>query len=217
MDGVRISILPPAPGEGEGAGDDHTENTTPREQETSTSISNGPDEDDEELGCYHCREESPTGIIGRIVAVYRPSRPANRARDRPAMSSRLEIFAELGERCETAMMFMCMRLDDLFTSIPAERKGLFATARSPNESGSQNPTIDPAGGAGTETNYTHGDGNGVRGENGSQARDEQRLEVSIMKRLLGSRDTWKTRLKLVVAAILIVVVLVLVLKPKFAR
>ncbi|KAG0321407.1 hypothetical protein BGZ97_011405, partial [Linnemannia gamsii] len=53
------------------------------------------DEDDDEVGCYHCREESSTGFLGRVVAVYKPGQPANRARDRPASSRKLEIFTEV--------------------------------------------------------------------------------------------------------------------------
>ena len=185
-------------------------NTMPQRQEASMD---NPDEDDEEQGCFHCREECSSGTTGRIVAVYRPGRPANRARDRPAMSRRLEIFAELGERCETAMMLMCIRLDDLFMSIPAQKKTPLVTTRlSPDQGGggeggesSQDASTNVlAGEGGTETNDTRDPGR--HDQNGSQ--------TTIMKTLLGNRNAWKTRVKWIVAAILIVVVVVLVLKPK---
>ncbi|KAF9970160.1 hypothetical protein BGZ73_007219 [Actinomortierella ambigua] len=80
------------------------------------------DDDDDEVGVYHCREESIEGAPGRLVAIYRPARAANRARDIPARSCKLEIYAEIGERCETALMFMCSRLDDLFMSIPESKR-----------------------------------------------------------------------------------------------
>ncbi|KAG0262908.1 hypothetical protein BGZ95_003937, partial [Linnemannia exigua] len=92
------------------------------------------DDDDDEAGCYHCREESTTAFLGRIVAVYKPGRPANRARDRAATSRKLEIFTEVGERCETAMMLMCTRLDDLFMSIPATKRGSLVTSRTERSS-----------------------------------------------------------------------------------
>lgn len=106
------------------------ENPPLSEQESAIErATEGDDEDDDEVGCYHCREEGSTGFLGRIVAVYKPGRPANRARDRPASSRKLEIFTEVGERCETAMMLMCIRLDDLFMSLPAQKKGPFVTSR----------------------------------------------------------------------------------------
>ncbi|KAG0237371.1 hypothetical protein BGW41_000219 [Actinomortierella wolfii] len=80
------------------------------------------DDDDDDAGVYHCREESIDGVPGRLVAVYRPARAANRARDLPARSCKLEIYAEIGERCETVLMFMCTRLDDLFMSIPESKR-----------------------------------------------------------------------------------------------
>ncbi|KAG0235886.1 hypothetical protein BGW42_004532 [Actinomortierella wolfii] len=58
------------------------------------------DDGDDDAGVYHCREESIDGVPGRLVAVYRPARAANRARDLPARSCKLEIYAEIGERIE---------------------------------------------------------------------------------------------------------------------
>ncbi|KAF9095162.1 hypothetical protein BGX23_000938 [Mortierella sp. AD031] len=59
------------------------------------------DEDDEEARCYHCREESSTGFLGRIVAVYKPGRPADRARDRPA-SSLVAVEEEMAQRMDNS-------------------------------------------------------------------------------------------------------------------
>ncbi|KAI8351902.1 hypothetical protein B0O80DRAFT_454970 [Mortierella sp. GBAus27b] len=222
MGQVHISIDPPPVADGEeDTRDNPIENTRLTERDTLTPESNGVDEDDEEMGCYHCREECPSGTTGRIVAVFRPSRPANRARDRPAMSCRLEIFTELGERCETAMMLMCMRLDDLFMSIPAEKRGLFVPMSSSPAQGSstggdsQDRTTDPAGGVSVETNDVH---NHVVDEQSQTVPvGGRRLGASIRKHILGSRKTWKTRSKWIIAVILIVSVLVLVLKPKLSR
>ncbi|KAG0339514.1 hypothetical protein BG000_001942 [Podila horticola] len=110
---VRVAISP-----------DHTGATfdTPSVNDNEGRSIESDDDDDEELGAYHCREYSSDGITGRIVAIYRPGRLANRARDRPATSRKLEVFAEVGERCETAMMLMCARIDDLFMSIPDQKK-----------------------------------------------------------------------------------------------
>lgn len=200
------------------------------------------DEDDDEVGCYHCREEGSTGFLGRIVAVYKPGRPANRARDRPASSRKLEIFTEVGERCETAMMLMCTRLDDLFMSLPAQKKGPFVTSR-PVAVGSSNGGGGGGDGtasgqqqqattAGVNGNSNEADGGtgagGVVGEGGRATGDGPDLggpnapgldtsagaSISFTKRLIGTRRDWLFRLKWIIAAILIAVVLVLVLKPK---
>ncbi|KAF9360613.1 hypothetical protein BGX34_007667 [Mortierella sp. NVP85] len=210
MGHVHITIPPEPAAEREEEGGSSMGNTTSQRQE---ALTDDPDEDDEEQGCFHCREECSSGTTGRIVAVYRPGRPANRARDRPAMSRRLEIFAELGERCETAMMLMCMRLDDLFMSIPAQKKTPLMTTRlSPDRDG---------GGGGGESSQDAGT-NVLAGEGGTETNDtrdpvghdQNGPQTTIMKTLLGNRNAWKTRVKWIVAAILIVVVLVLVLKPK---
>ncbi|KAG0056054.1 hypothetical protein BGZ83_006491 [Gryganskiella cystojenkinii] len=170
-------------------------------------------DDDEELGCYHCREESPSGITGRIVAVYKPGRPANRARDRPATSRKLEIFTEVGERCETAMMLMCTRLEDLFLSIPDEKKGPFVSSNL-RQGGTtdDDAQLDGAVAEGEEGQPEE------NGETGVLADDSVRSTVSsisLKQRIKGTKASWRARLKWLVAAVLVAVVLVLVLKPKF--
>ncbi|KAG9064704.1 hypothetical protein KI688_002963 [Linnemannia hyalina] len=211
------------------------ENPPLSEQESAIDRARGDDnEDDDEVGCYHCREEGSTGFLGRIVAVYRPGRPANRARDRPASSRKLEIFTEVGERCETAMMLMCTRLDDLFMSLPAHKKGPFVTSRpvgagrssgDGTASGQQQQTTT-AGVNGNDNEAN--DGTGVVGEGGGATGDGVDLggptapglatssgaSIPFTKRLIGTRRDWLFRLKWIVAAILIAVVLILVLKPK---
>ncbi|KAF9900342.1 hypothetical protein EC991_007461 [Linnemannia zychae] len=195
------------------------------------------DDDDDEAGCYHCREESSTAFLGRIVAVYKPGRPANRARDRAASSRKLEIFTEVGERCETAMMLMCTRLDDLFMSIPATKRGSLVTSRIEvsNRSSSgdgtaggqqqqqqqQTATASTDGNLHGETGQGTGeDSLGVGGQRsnnsdqGGQPSLSPLSSVSFTKRLIGTRRDWLFRLKWIIAAILIAVVLVLVLKPK---
>ncbi|KAI1321084.1 hypothetical protein EDD11_008665 [Mortierella claussenii] len=188
------------------------------------------DFDAQEAGCYHCREESPNGVAGRIVAVYKPGHPANRARDRPATSRRLEIYAEVGERCETAMMLMCVRLDDLFMSIPDEKKGPLVSARTTAPaSGDASGDVEIATSAqvgedSLESQIAQGSedlrggavGTAAAGS-GAMASDDQRSELSAMKRLLLSRYTWRSWLKWVVATVLIAVVVVLILKPKFTH
>lgn len=202
----------------------------------NTSI-NGEDDDDEG-GCYHCREESSTGFLGRIVAVYKPGRPADRSRDRPASSRKLEFFTEVGERCETAMMLMCTRLDDLFMSLPAQKKGPFVMSRPVGGSSSGSGSEGAAGGQQQQTSTAAGvngnvneanEGAGARGGEGGATGDgldlgdqgalghtsnSSRTSVSFKTRFIGTRRDWLFRIKWIVAAILIVVVLVLVLKPK---
>ncbi|KAG0032788.1 hypothetical protein BGZ81_010073 [Podila clonocystis] len=171
------------------------------------------DDDDEEFGAYHCREYSSDGITGRIVAIYRPGRLANRARDRPATSKKLEFFAEVGERCETAMMIMCARIDDLFMSIPDQKKDPFVSLRS--EGGS-------SGGLGATAGSNHDPGDEATDRDASQhiyeieehAGEGQQVRVSILRRITGDRKTWKQWTKWVTAAVLIAVVVILVLKPK---
>jgi hypothetical protein len=195
------------------------------------------DEDDDEVGCYHCREESSTGFLGRVVAVYKPGQPANRARDRPASSRKLEIFTEVGERCETALMLMCTRLDDLFMSLPAQKKGPFVTSRPVGGSsssggdgaagGPHQQTATSSGVNGNINEASEGAGGGVGGEGGGSIGDgldlggqgaytttSSRTLILFKKKLIGTRRDWLFRLKWVVAAILIAVVLVLVLRPK---
>ncbi|KAG0295777.1 hypothetical protein BGZ96_011012 [Linnemannia gamsii] len=196
------------------------------------------EDDDDEVGCYHCREESSTGFLGRIVAVYKPGRPANRARDRPASSRKLEIFTEVGERCETAMMLMCTRLDDLFMSLPAQKKGPFVMSRPVGGSSSGGGGGDgAAGGQQQQTSTAAGmnghsngasEGTGAGGEGGATGdgldlgdqgalgptTNSSRISISFKKRFIGTRRDWLFRIKWIVAAILIAVVLVLVLKPK---
>ncbi|KAF8933547.1 hypothetical protein BGZ58_006268 [Dissophora ornata] len=225
LDQVLVTIPPTLGTDEEGVSVDLAtvpqENATLRERETAADIDNDQEDEDEELGCYHCREESSSGITGRVVAVYKPSRPANRARDRPAMSRKLEIYTELGERCETAMMLMCMRLDDLFMSIPDDRKGPFVSTRSsPGQGGGADA---PTGEGGAETNYAQGLGEGEGGANGSPAEGEggvnngQRSDVLVMKRILGGRNAWRLWLKWIIGVILIAVVVVLILKPKLTH
>ncbi|KAF8945537.1 hypothetical protein BGZ47_002482 [Haplosporangium gracile] len=212
------------------------ENLPLSEQESAIDrMMDDDDEDDDEVGCYHCREESSTGFLGRIVAVYRPGRPANRARDRPASSRRLEIFTEVGERCETAMMLMCIRLDDLFMSLPAQKKGPFVTSRSAGgggggidgTAGGQQQQITTAGVNGNINEANEGGIGGAEGEGGATGdgldqggtnvqslATSSRSSISFTKRLIGTRRDWLFRLKWVIAAVLIAVVLVLVLKRK---
>ncbi|KAF9960816.1 hypothetical protein BGZ72_005822 [Mortierella alpina] len=211
-----------------------TEGSMPQEPEISTHVdgiplsmqeatADGSDEDDEELGCYHCREESPSGAIGRIVAVYKPGRPADRARDRPATYRRLEIYTEVGDRCETAMMLMCTRLDDLFMSIPEEKKtGVFVSNHRSSEGVIANSTAiggpDSADGAAEGNNFgpENGEdaGRAARVE-GRVVASDQRSEISVLKRLFAGQYTWRSWLKWTVAAILIAVVVVL-LKTKMS-
>ncbi|CAO3566628.1 unnamed protein product [Mortierella alpina] len=188
------------------------------------ATADGSGEVDEELGCYHCREESPSGAIGRIVAVYRPGRPANRARDRPATSRRLEIYAEVGDRCETAMMLMCTRLDDLFMSIPEEKKNgvfLFNNGGSDGALGHGSPVgrSDSPEVAAERNNLGRESGEDIgvatRPEDRELASD-QRSEISMFKRLFAGRYTWRAWLKWTVAAILITVVVALIIKPKIS-
>ncbi|KAG0293658.1 hypothetical protein BGZ98_002090, partial [Dissophora globulifera] len=232
MNDVRINIPSASADNTDSAPSDSVtlphENATLSEQEIVADLITDRDDEDEELRCYHCREESPEGVTGRIVAIYRPGRPANRARDRPAVSRRLEIFAELGERCETAMMLMCMRLDDLFMSIPDEKKGPFIPARTSLGQGSGGEVLNggteaAAVAAGDEnheggnTQSQHPEGAESRGEDqaGVLAINDQRSEVSVMKRILGNRKSWKARIKWTIGAVLIAVVIVLILRPKF--
>ncbi|KAF9208179.1 hypothetical protein BGZ49_009576, partial [Haplosporangium sp. Z 27] len=141
------------------------------------------EDEDEETGCYHCREENSIGVTGRIVAVYRPGRPANRARDRPASSPKLEIFTELGERCETVMMLMCVRLDDLFMSIPDEKKGPFVSPGGRGLDGSPNDSNPQHGNDVEGTTITTGE-NGTEG--GAVIDGDNQSELSAFKRILGS-------------------------------
>ncbi|KAF9163525.1 hypothetical protein DFQ26_002449 [Actinomortierella ambigua] len=105
----------------------HSHNNDVHYEEEDDDDDNDTDDDDE-VGVYHCREESIEGVPGRLVAVYRPARAANRAQDLAARSCKLEIYAEIGERCETALMFMCSRLDDLFMAIPESKPTTTKTA-----------------------------------------------------------------------------------------
>lgn len=183
-----------------------------------------PDEEDdeyEELGCYHCREESPSGVTGRIVAVYRPGRPANRSRDRPATSRKLEIYTELGERCETAMMLMCTRLDDLFMSVPEQKKGPFiARSRQERPSTEGGPEAGPVDSEGFEIGDEQERGEsleaGLAAEQSTHT-SQSLQSTSLKQRIVGSKAAWKTRIKWIVAAVLIAVVAVLVFKPKFSH
>ncbi|KAF9098697.1 hypothetical protein BGX27_000748 [Mortierella sp. AM989] len=221
MDHVRITIPPipsaetnspidlPAP-EPPSLGD----SVPLSEQEVAIDTEN--DEGDE-AGCYHCREENSIGITGRVVAVYRPGRLANRARDRPAASPKLEIYTELGERCETALMLMCVRLDDLFMLIPDAKKGPFVP--SPGHEGYRGESIERST-DGTNTQQ----GNNAEGFNSASnyvgidtIDGDNRSEMSALKRLLGRRGAWKAWLKWFVAAILIAVVVILVLKSKVSN
>ncbi|KAF9284939.1 hypothetical protein BGZ68_004290 [Mortierella alpina] len=197
----------------------------PLSVQEATADSNS--EEDEELGCYHCREESPSGAIGRIVAVYKPGRPANRARDRPATSRRLEIYTEVGDRCETAMMLMCTRLDDLFMSIPEDKKkGVFVSNNGGSEVTAINDLPGGEGGGGDSTGDAterNNFGREIGEEVGVATRPEdrvlasdQRSEISMLKRLFAGQYTWRSWLKWTVAAILIAVVVILVLKPKIS-
>ncbi|KAF9925819.1 hypothetical protein FBU30_004468 [Linnemannia zychae] len=191
------------------------------------------DDDDDEAGFYHCREESSTGFLGRIVAVYKPGRPANRARDRPASSRKLEIFTEVGERCETALMLMCTRLDDLFMSLPVQkREQMFVTSRAGagHSSGSRDGTasggqsLSTAAGVNgnvfdgsnepTEGEQERGDGLDLGGQDRHGQTSAPTFSVLLKKRLVGTPRDWLFRFKWIIAAILITVVLVLVLKPK---
>ncbi|KAF8976337.1 hypothetical protein BGZ46_008340 [Entomortierella lignicola] len=172
------------------------------------------EDEDEETGCYHCREENSIGVTGRIVAVYRPGRPANRARDRPASSPKLEIFTELGERCETVMMLMCVRLDDLFMSIPDEKKGPFVSPGGRGQDGSPNDSNPQHGNDVEGTTITTGE-NGTEG--GAVIDGDNQSELSAFKRILGShgvRILWLKWSKWLAAAILIAMVIVLVLKSR---
>ncbi|KAI9233926.1 MAG: hypothetical protein BYD32DRAFT_424675 [Podila humilis] len=187
---VRVAI-PPA----------HARTTTNTEHEGGYTESD--DDDDGELGAYHCREYGSDGITGRIVAIYRPGRPANRARDRQASSRKLEVFSEVGERCETALMMMCVRIDDLFMSIPDQKKGPFATLQSEEGSGRLGA---PAGSSrDTSDEATDRDGGG------------QQSQASMLRRLARDGRAWKPWIKWIIAAVLIAVVVILVLKPKLGR
>ncbi|KAF9581374.1 hypothetical protein BGW38_001634 [Lunasporangiospora selenospora] len=201
----------------------------------------GDDDDDEEAGAYHCREECQSGVTGKIVAIYKPARAANRAWDRPATSCKLEIYAEVGERCETAMMLMCVRLDDLFLSIPEQKRkpfvhstGVSDTRTGPNRDG-QESGVEPSGheaeeGAGQDNtdvvvDLSNGSDNSDDGGAGEreggigEAVGPSRAEGSTLRKILiGSRKNgWKDRLKWLVAVILIVVVVVLLVKPKLSK
>ncbi|GJJ75085.1 hypothetical protein EMPS_07443 [Entomortierella parvispora] len=176
------------------------------------------DEDgDEELGCYHCREESPSGVTGRIVAIYKPGRPANRARDRPATSRKLEIYTELGERCETAMMLMCTRLEDLFVSVPEQKKGPFIvrsrqeapSTENGTEAGADNGEVAEIG-----NEQERGEGLELDATELSIQRSRSLQSMSLKQRIVGTKAAWKMRVKWIVAAVLIAVVAVLVFKPK---
>ncbi|KAG0088542.1 hypothetical protein BGZ92_006044 [Podila epicladia] len=187
-----------------------TPDTTPSVQDHERRSAESDDDDDEEFGAFHCREYSSDGITGRIVAIYRPGRRANRARDRPATSRKLEVFAEVGERCETAMMMMCARIDDLFMSIPDQKKGPFVSLQS--EGGS-------SGGLGASANSSHDTGDDDTDRFPSQRIGETEghvgaVRVSILQRIAGDRKAWKQWTKWVTAAVLITVVVILVLKPK---
>ncbi|KAF9154139.1 hypothetical protein BG015_001773 [Linnemannia schmuckeri] len=215
------------------------ENLPLSEQESAIDRAmDGDDEDNDEVGCYHCREESSTGFLGRIVAVYKPGRPANRARDRPASSRKLEIFTEVGERCETVMMLMCIRLDDLFMSLPAQKKGPFVTSRPAVGGSSSGVGVSGSDGtvsrqqqqittAGVNGNINEASEGGAEGEGGEAEggldlggpnveglATSSRSSMSFTKRLIGTRRDWLFRIKWVIAIVLIAVVLVLVLKPK---
>ncbi|KAF9184024.1 hypothetical protein BGZ51_003640 [Haplosporangium sp. Z 767] len=216
MGQVRIPIQPNSSVEGESS----------NQQEIATDVHGNADSNeddyDEEAGCYHCREESSNGVMGQIVAVYKPGRPANRARDRPATSRRLEIYTEIGERCETAMMLMCMRLDDLFLSIPEQKKmrpfdgvdGLVGQTaesgvdaeREPGNSRDEGSNGDETQG-GVRLNSVADADDGVR-----QTSSQYGVRLLMLKRLFGERDAWKSWVKWIVAAILIAVVVVLILK-----
>ncbi|KAF9432336.1 hypothetical protein BGZ76_010951 [Entomortierella beljakovae] len=187
------------------------ENPTLSEQEASADTLDNIEED-EEAGCYHCREECPSGITGRIVAVYKPGRPANRARDRPASSPKLEIYSELGERCETVMMLMCVRLDDLFMSIPDEKRGPFVPTSSGPNPGQGSTTGGSNRGAGGQNNQN------AEGENsGASTVGDDRSEISALKRLLKRHHIWKVWVKWFIAAALISMVVVLVLRSKLSK
>ncbi|KAG0256411.1 hypothetical protein BG011_004577 [Mortierella polycephala] len=202
------------------------EGESSNQQETGTNVHGNEDSNvddfDEEVGCYHCREESSSGVMGRIVAVYKPGRPANRARDRPATSRRLEIYTEIGERCETAIMLMCMRLDDLFLSIPEQKKmgpfdgadghvGQTAEGGADVERESGNPRDEGSNGGETEEGVRQdsmADADGGTRQTSSQ----YGVRLLMLKRLYGGRGAWKSWAKWIVAAILIAVVVVLILK-----
>jgi len=215
------------------------ENLPLSEQESAinSAIDARSEEDEDEMGCYHCREEGSTGYLGRIVAVYKPGRPANRARDRPARSRKLEIFTEVGERCETAMMLMCTRIDDLFMSVPAQKRGSLVTSRTnrgtvgnssggDGTAGEQPSTAPTTGGMDRNDDLVNEgavDGGGELDQGGtgqgqysssSFAAAAASSPVSHTKRLLGTRRDWLFRLRWLLAAILIAVVLVLVLIPR---
>ncbi|KAF9944498.1 hypothetical protein BGZ70_004591, partial [Mortierella alpina] len=152
------------------------------------ATADGTGEVDEELGCYHCREEN-----------------------RSATSRRLEIYAEVGDRCETAMMLMCTRLDDLFMSIPEEKKnGVFVSNNGGSEAvaGSGSPVgrrdSPDEGAERNNIGRENGENVGVatRTEDWMLASD-QRSEISVLKRLFAGRYTWRAWLKWTVAAILI--------------
>lgn len=181
---VRVAISP-----------DHTGATfdTPSVNDNEGRSIESDDDDDEELGAYHCREYSSDGITGRIVAIYRPGRLANRARDRPATSRKLEVFAEVGERCETAMMLMCARIDDLFMSIPDQKKVPLGVSAGSNH---ERDTVQRV----EETEEHVGQG--------------QQYRASMLQRIAGDRKAWKRWIKWVTAAVLIAVVVILVLKPR---
>ncbi|KAG0343265.1 hypothetical protein BG004_005423 [Podila humilis] len=188
------------------------------EPDISTTDSYHDDFDGGEVGAYHCREEDSEGITGRIVAIYKPGRPANRALDRPATSQKLEIFVEVGERCETAMMLMCARIDDLFMSIPDQKRAPLVSilddggsnARMNTPAGSDinvNPSAE-AGEGGLEQDLI---GTNVNVEEG------QRVQATFWSVFLGDRRAWKQRTKWITCAVLVVVVILLVLKPKLDR
>ncbi|KAG0366203.1 hypothetical protein BGZ54_005679 [Gamsiella multidivaricata] len=218
LEHVRISIS--SESTPDGLHPSPSDPATLREQESAAATA-ADQEDDEEAGCYHLREESLTGTTGRIVAVYRPGRPANRALDRPAMSKRLEIFTELGEKCETALMLMCVRLDDLFMAIPDDKKGSFTDPVAVQRNGGRSGNGSEGAGGGEDTTEqggeTEGGEPGGRESGTGEGEDDRRSEISVMKRLLGGRHTWRLRIKWVIATILVAVVIVLILKPKFSQ
>lgn len=206
MSDVEADVRVAVPPDHAGATPDTTSSVNDHEHRSAESDDDG----DEEFGAFHCREYSSDGITGRIVAIYRPGRPANRARDCPATSRKLEVFTEVGERCETAMMMMCARIDDLFMSIPDQKKGPFVSLRS--EGGS-------SGGLGASAGSNHDPGDEATDRVVSQRIDEieehvGEARVSMLQRIAGDRKAWKQWTKWVTAAVLIAVVVILVLKPQ---
>ncbi|KAF9333323.1 hypothetical protein BG006_003772 [Podila minutissima] len=199
---VRVAIPPDHAGA--------TPDTTPSVNDHEHRAAESDDDDDEEFGAFHCCEYNSDGITSRIVAIYRPGRPANRARDRPATSRKLEVFTEVGERCETAMMMICARIDDLFMSIPDQKKGPFVSLRS--EGGS-------SGGLGASAGSNHDPSDEATDRVVSQRIDEieehvGEARVSMLQRIAEDRKAWKQWTKTVTAVVLIALVVILVLKPQ---